>query len=86
MSLHFWSKEDGEAALKQLEDEFQTIQFRCSFNIAKPEEEVAQTDIVEVEEVPADVATNVSKPAYIEIKNISSNNPTEPEAAEVIRV
>lgn len=25
MSLHFWSKEEGEAALRQLEDEFQTI-------------------------------------------------------------
>lgn len=25
VSLHFWSKDDGEAALKQLEDEFQAI-------------------------------------------------------------
>lgn len=48
MSLHFWSKEDGEAALKQLEDEFQTIEFRCSYNLTKQEEEVAETDIVEV--------------------------------------
>ena len=36
-SLHFWSKEDGEAALNQLENDFQNIEFKCSYNINKEE-------------------------------------------------
>lgn len=49
VSLHFWSKADGEDALRYLENEYQTIEFKCSYNITKPEEEIGENEIIEEE-------------------------------------
>lgn len=45
VSLHFWSGQEGENALKVLENEYQTMEFRCSFNTVKEEEEILASEI-----------------------------------------
>lgn len=67
ISLHFWNKGDGEEALKFLENQYQLMEFRCSYNLNKVEEEVGENQIIE-SELPEEVEKEVKEPTKEVIK------------------